>query len=38
MVIFEFNQFACLLIELCNGDDDRDIKFEFFKFSKSGVH
>jgi hypothetical protein len=38
MLVFEFNQFASLLTDLCNGDDDRDIKFEFFKSSKRGVH
>jgi hypothetical protein len=38
MLIFEFNQFASLLTDLCNGDDDREIKIEFFKSSKSGIH
>ena len=36
--MFEFNQFSCLLTDLCNGDDDREIKFEFFKSSKTGQH
>lgn len=27
-----------MLTDLCNGDDDREIKFEFFKSSKRGEH
>ena len=29
--VFKFNQFSILVEDLCGGEDDRDVKIEFFK-------
>jgi len=36
-LLFEFNQVVLMKHDMCSGDEDRDIKFEFFISQKNGV-
>lgn len=37
-LLFEFNQVVLMKQDLCSGDEEKDIKFEFFVSQKNGRH